>query len=83
MESKDAVRQLRKLAKDLINCPCFQNIEGWDSECCKKWECEFLKEEDCEVQTRYNRVMVETNPDPDFDDWLRHGMPTDPDFLCR
>lgn len=67
LDQKEAVRQLRKLAKDLINCPCFQNIEGWDSKCCKRWRCEFLKDEDCEVQTRHYRLMDETSPDPDFD----------------
>jgi hypothetical protein len=79
MTDKEAIKQLRKLAKDLINCPCFQSIEEWTEDCCEKWGCKFLINDDCEVQTRHYKLMEETNPLPDFDEWRRAGMPTDPD----
>ena len=80
MTDKEAIKQLRKLAKDLFHCECFQSVEGWTEDSCKELGCKFLVGDDCEVQTRYQKLMEETMPEPDFDEWRRAGMPTDPDF---
>lgn len=80
MGERKAVRQLRQLVRDLIKCPCFQNTDGWTEDSCVEWGCEFFIDEDCEVQSRwYDKLEKETRLDPDFNEWIRMGMPTDPD----
>lgn len=78
MTDKEAIKQLRQLAKDLLHCECFQSVDGWTEDTCEEQGCRFLIDGDCEVQRRYERLMNETEPEPDFDAWLRSGMPTDP-----
>lgn len=80
MTERESILQLRQLVEDLIHCPCFQNLDGWDEDKCKEWKCEYFVDDDCEVQSRwFDKLMRETNPEPDFDEWVRAGMPTDPD----
>lgn len=80
MTEREAIRQLRQLVRDLIHCPCFQNADGWVEDSCKEWGCKFFVDDDCEVQNRwYEKLAQETKLEPDFDEWVRAGMPTDPD----
>ena len=80
MTEREAIRQLRQLVRDLIHCPCFQSADGWVEDSCKEWGCKFLVDDDCEVQSRwFERLEQETRLEPDFDEWVRAGMPTDPD----
>ncbi len=80
MTEREAIRQLRQLVRDLIHCPCFQSIEEWTEGACTDWGCKYLIGDDCEVQSRwYDKLEEETRLAPDFDEWVRMGMPTDPD----
>ena len=80
MTEREAIRQLRKLVRDLILCKCFQNGEGWTEDSCAEWGCKFFADDDCEVQSRwFDKLEKDTRLDPDFDEWVRAGMPTDPD----
>jgi len=81
MTERESIRQLRQLVRDLINCECFQNSEGWTEDSCEEWGCKYLIDGDCEVQSRwYERLERETRLEPDFDEWVRAGMSTDPDI---
>lgn len=81
MTEREAIRQLRQLVRDLIHCPCFQNADGWTEDSCAEWGCKFLIDEDCEVQSRWSdKLEKDTRLDPDFDEWVRMGMPADPDI---
>lgn len=66
MTDKEAIKQLRKLAKDLIHCKCFQSAKEWTEDYCEESGCKFLVDDDCEVQTRYQTLMEETNPELAF-----------------
>ena len=82
MSEREAIRQLRQLVRDLIHCPCFQNGEEWTEDSCEEWVCKYLIDGDCEVQSRwFDKLEKETRLDPDFDEWVRAGMPTDPDVV--
>lgn len=81
MTEREAIRQLRQLVRDLIHCPCFQSAEEWTEDSCSEWGCKFFIDEDCEVQDRwFYKLEEETRLKPDFDEWVRMGMPTDPDI---
>lgn len=81
MTDREAIRELRQLVRDLINCPCFQSVDEWTEDSCEEWGCKFLVDEDCEVQSRwFDKLEKDTRLDPDFDEWVRAGMPTDPDI---
>lgn len=81
MTDKEAIRQLWQLVSDLVHCPCFQNLDGWDEDKCEEWKCSYFIDGDCEVQSRwFDKLMDETRPRPDFDEWIKAGMPTDPDI---
>lgn len=79
MTEREAIKQLRQLVRDLIHCPCFQS-DGWTEDSCAEWGCKYLAGDDCEVQARwFDKLEKETRLRPDFDEWVREGMPTDPD----
>lgn len=81
MTDKEAIKALRQLVRDLIDCPCFQSVDGWTEDSCEEWGCKFFIDDDCEVQSRwFDKLMQETKLEPDFDAWVRAGMPTDPDI---
>ena len=81
MTEREAIRQLRQLVRDLIHCPCFQNADGWVEDSCKEWGCKFFVDDDCEVQNRwFEKLAQETKLEPDFNEWVRAGMPIDPDI---